>query len=100
MSAPRFSVVIPTYNRAAELERCLESLIAQTFHDFEVLISDDGSTDRSADVARAFSDRLTIQYRWSEHWGGPARPRNLGIRHAASEWVCFLDSDDWWYPTK
>lgn len=96
----KFSVIIPTYNRADLLERCLESLAAQTYRDFEVLVCDDGSVDNSAEVAERYKDRLNIQYIWNENWGGPARPRNIGIAASKGEWICFLDSDDWWTPNK
>lgn len=95
-----FSVIIPTYNRADLLDRCLDSLVRQTFGDFEVLVCDDGSTDDSRDVAERYKDRLELRYLWDENWGGPARPRNRGIAEARGEWICFLDSDDWWTPDK
>ena len=95
-----FSIIIPTYNRANDLKRCLESLLTQTYQNFEVLVCDDGSTDNTNDVVNEFNDRLNINYIWKENWGGPARPRNNGIRAAKGEWICFLDSDDYWYPTK
>ena len=100
MSAPIVSVVIPTYNRAAELKRCLDSLVAQTTDDFEVLVCDDGSTDDTVEVVGGFADRLNLRFLPSARWGGPARPRNLGIENAAGEWIAFLDSDDWWHPAK
>lgn len=95
-----FSVVIPTYNRASALRRALESLVNQTFKDFEVIVCDDGSTDDSKEAAEYFNDKLKLKYIREENWGGPARPRNLGINAAQGDWVCFLDSDDWWYPNK
>lgn len=95
-----FSVIIPTYNRADLLDRCLDSLVRQTFRDFEVLVCDDGSTDDSRDVAERYKNRLDLRYLWDENWGGPARPRNRGIAEARGEWICFLDSDDWWTPDK
>jgi len=95
-----FSVIIPTYNRAAGVKRALDSLARQTFTDFEVLVCDDGSTDETATVVKGYSDVLDITYLWAENWGGPARPRNLGIEKSVGKWICFLDSDDWWYPSK
>lgn len=98
--APRVSVVIPTYNRAADIGRCLDSLIRQTYRDFEVVICDDGSTDRTREVAASYADRLDITYHWDENFGGPARPRNTGLRLARGAYVAFLDSDDWWCSEK
>lgn len=96
----KFSVIIPTYNRADLLDKCLESLVEQTFKDFEVLVCDDGSTDNSKEIADKYKESLDIHYIWNENWGGPARPRNIGIRAAKGEWLCFLDSDDWWTNNK
>ncbi len=95
-----FSVIIPTYNRAETLRRALKSLTAQTYKSFEVIVCDDGSTDHTEEVSNSFKGDLDIRYLWEENWGGPARPRNRGIKAAHGEWVCFLDSDDWWYPDK
>jgi len=99
-STPIFSVIIPTYNRAEKLKLCLESLANQTYKNFEVLVCDDGSTDNSKNVADSFKEVLDIRYFWNENWGGPARPRNIGIKNAKADWVCFLDSDDLWHPNK
>lgn len=100
MTVPRVSVIVPTYNRAADLARCLESLRAQTFKDFEVLVCDDGSTDDSAAVCERFRELIDVSYHWAENFGGPARPRNLGVQLARGTYVAFLDSDDWWAPRK
>jgi glycosyltransferase involved in cell wall biosynthesis len=97
---PLFSVVIPTYNRANALRNCLESLVKQTFKDFEVLVCDDGSEDATKKVVDSYRDKLDLNYIWQENWGGPARPRNNGIDASKGEWICFLDSDDWFYPNK
>lgn len=100
LACPAVSVVIPTYNRASDLRRCLTSLTKQTCENFEVLVCDDGSTDESAEVARAFDDRLDIHFETAENFGGPARPRNRGIARARAPYVAFLDSDDWWATEK
>jgi GT2 family glycosyltransferase len=100
ISQPKISVVIPNYNRADELVRCLDSLVAQTFESFEVLVCDDGSTDRSAEVAAAYVDKLNLRFDTAINFGGPARPRNRGIALARAPFVAFLDSDDWWTPNK
>ena len=100
ISNPSVSVVIPTFNRAEDLRRCLESLVAQTFDNFEVLVCDDGSSDGSATVAEEFETQLDIQFETAENFGGPARPRNRGIVKARAPYIAFLDSDDWWTSTK
>ena len=101
--SPLFSVIIPTYNRAGKLLRALESLNSQTYRNFEVLVCDDGSTDNTREMLKTFSATISfkkLHYFFEPNWGGPARPRNTGVLHAAAAWVCFLDSDDTWYPTK
>lgn len=95
-----FSVIIPTYNRADRLRIALDSLVTQTYTDFEVIVCDDGSTDSTGEVVEKYKDRLALSYIREDNWGGPARPRNNGIKAAQGEWICFLDSDDWWYPNK
>jgi len=95
-----FSVIIPTYNRSEEIRNCLNSLVDQTYKNFEVLICDDGSTDNTRSVVDSFWDKLRIKYIWEENWGGPAKPRNTGILQSQGKWICFLDSDDFWYNNK
>jgi glycosyltransferase involved in cell wall biosynthesis len=97
---PKISIVIPNYNRALDLRRCLDSLLHQSFKDFEVLVCDDGSTDNSCAIAAEYSDRLDIFFQTDDNFGGPARPRNRGIRLARAPYIAFLDSDDWWLPDK
>lgn len=96
---PRFSVIIPTYNRAVALRKTVLSVLAQTFQDFEVLVVDDGSTDGTATVVAELGDPR-VRYFWNRNSGGPAVPRNQGIDVATGEWICFLDSDDLWHPDK
>jgi len=99
-SAPLFSVIIPTYNRADKLQRALAALAEQSCRDFEVLVCDDGSSDHTAAVVAAWQGHQPIRHLWEPNWGGPARPRNRGIQAARGTWLCFLDADDWWYPRK
>jgi glycosyltransferase involved in cell wall biosynthesis len=79
--------------------QAVESVLNQTFHDFEILVMDDGSTDDTASVIASFSDNR-ILYAWDSNFGGPSRPRNKGISLARGKWVCFLDADDWWSVNK
>jgi glycosyltransferase involved in cell wall biosynthesis len=100
VSDPIVSVVVPTYNRARDLQRCLDSLRRQTRTDFEVIVCDDGSTDDTPAVVKSFASELDITYDTAPNWGGPARPRNRGIARARASYVAFLDADDWWTPRK
>jgi glycosyltransferase involved in cell wall biosynthesis len=99
-AAPKVTVIIPTHNRAGFLGRCLDSLVAQSFTDFEVVVCDDGSTDESGAVAESYKRKLNLSYHWAENFGGPARPRNAGLGMARGAYLAFLDSDDWWKPSK
>jgi glycosyltransferase involved in cell wall biosynthesis len=90
------SVVIPVYNRSQELRRALDSLLRQTFTEFEVLVCDDGSTEDIAAVVDEYRNRLDIHFQRIVNSGGPARPRNHAITLARYPWIAFLDSDDWW----
>lgn len=92
---PFFSIIIPTYNREGLVRQTLESVFAQTFTDFEVIIVDDGSADKTLDVVRSFGDRVKI---FTQKNKGPGPARNLGARHATGEYLAFLDSDDIWFP--
>ena len=99
-SKPLFSVIIPTYNRGEKLKRAIESVIKQTYNNYEIIVCDDGSNDNTKEIITDYSSFDNLKYIWNENWGGPARPRNIGIKNAKGTWICFLDSDDWWYPNK
>lgn len=90
-----FSVIIPVYNRERLIEKALDSVFAQTFDDFEVIVVDDGSTDQTAEVVRAHPS--SVQLIRQEN-SGPGAARNTGIEAASGEYVAFLDSDDKWFP--
>lgn len=94
------SVIIPTFNRANELRRALDSLTSQSFTLFEVIICDDGSTDNTNDVINEYLRKLNIVYLKINNSGKPAIPRNIAISRAKGIYIAFLDSDDWWYKDK
>jgi glycosyltransferase involved in cell wall biosynthesis len=93
------SVVIPAYNRATTIRRAIDSVLAQTWQDFEVVIVDDGSTDTTADVVRAVNDPRVALIQHQQNRGGSAA-RNTGIRASSAPFIAFLDSDDEWVATK
>ena len=98
---PTVSVVVPAYNREGTLPRTLDSVLAQTFEDFEVLVVDDGSADGTAAVAEAYAgrdDRVRLLRQPKN--AGVSAARNRGLREARGEFVAFLDSDDEWLPEK
>ncbi len=94
---PRVSVVIPTYNYARYVPEAVDSVLAQSFEELEVIVVDDGSTDQTAEILRAFGGQLRDIRQ--EHRGLSAA-RNTGIRAARGQYVAFLDSDDLWLPEK
>jgi len=94
---PKFSVVIPTYNRTATIGRAIESALAQTYPHVEVILVNDGSTDHTEDVIQRYYDRINYISRPNR---GSASARNRGISEATGNYIAFLDSDDSWYPEK
>jgi glycosyltransferase involved in cell wall biosynthesis len=96
---PKVSVIIPAYNYARFLPGAIQSVLDQTFRDFELIVVDDGSTDDTADVVSPYARRHGVIYIRQENRGLSAA-RNTGIRHAGGELVAFLDPDDLWLPEK
>lgn len=91
-----FSVVIPVYNKEKFVVKTIESVLFQTFTDYEIIIVNDGSTDQSEAKVLEFRDNR-IQY-FSKKNEGVAAARNFGIKKAKADYICFLDADDYWYP--
>src|SRR5436309_855641 len=91
------SVVIPTFNSADYLVQAIQSVLAQTYQDFEILVVDDASTDHTEEAIQPFADRV-IYLR--QERGGPSVARNRGILQAKGELIAFLDADDLWRPNK
>ena len=95
---PKVSAVIPTYQRAIKVQRAVESILAQTFSDIEIIVVDDGSSDGTQEALRnAFGHK--IRY-FSQTNQGVSVARNKGIAEARGEWIAFLDSDDTWEKQK
>src|SRR5437868_12130431 len=92
VNKPEISVVIPLYNKERFIARALQSVFAQTFRDLEVIVIDDGSTDRSLEVVARFSDPRLRVIRQAN--AGPGAARNRGARESTSEFIAFLDADD------
>ena len=93
------SIILPTYNRAAKVGKAIDSVLRQTWEEFELLVIDDGSADNTEEVVRTYADRRIVYYRMSEN-GGQARARNCGMRMANYDYLAFEDSDDLWRPQK
>lgn len=92
--SPKVSVVIPTYNRAANVQNGIKSVLAQTFSDLEIIVVDDGSSDDTGKTLReVFGERIRYHYQPNQ---GASVARNRGVEVARGEWIAFLDSDDLW----
>lgn len=92
---PQISIIIPVYKAEVYLHRCIDSLLSQTLQNFEILLIDDGSPDRSGEICDKYTqidDRVRVFHKEN---GGVSSARNLGIGHAKGEWITFIDSDDY-----
>jgi glycosyltransferase involved in cell wall biosynthesis len=94
---PRVSVIIPTYNRKAFVLEAVESVLAQTYGDYELIVVDDGSPDNTGEVLKRYGERLRYVYQTQQ---GVSAARNRGFELAQGEFIAFLDSDDLWLPQK
>lgn len=95
MNTPKISVIVPVYNVEKYLPRCIDSILSQTFTDFELLLIDDGSTDGAGKICDTYAKRDGRIRVFHKENGGVSTARNLGLEEASAEWVCFVDSDDW-----
>lgn len=94
MNKPTFSIIVPVYNTEAYLRACLDSIVAQTYADFEVIMVDDGSDDGSPAICKEYAEADSrFSYYFKEN-GGVSSARNLGIERARGEWLLFVDADD------
>lgn len=94
-SIPKISIIVPVYNTEKYLSRCIDSILLQTFTDFELLLIDDGSKDRSGHICDEYAEkdsRVRVFHKPNE---GVSSTRNLGLDKARGQWITFCDSDDW-----
>ena len=99
MKSIKFSVVIPTYNRGNILGRCIDSILSQTYKNFEIIIIDNYSSDDTDVLLSKYDDDRIIIVK-THNDGIIAKSRNLGVRKASGDYISFLDSDDWWCNNK
>ena len=97
MSA-KISVIVPVYNAASTLRKCVDSLLAQTLKDFEVLLVDDGSTDNSGALCDEYAQQNSRVKAFHKSNGGVSSARQFGIDHAQGEYTIHADPDDWVEP--
>ncbi|RBP25692.1 glycosyl transferase family 2 [Marinobacter pelagius] len=98
MDQPLVSVIIPAYNASAFIAETLESILAQTYRNLEIIVVDDGSTDTTAEIVKYYAPR--VKYLYQENSGSCAAPRNYGLKEAKGEFVTFFDADDIMLPHK
>ena len=94
---PKVSVVIPTYNRAHLICETIDSILAQTYKDYEIIVVDDGSTDNTQEVLKRYGDKVRYFYQQNQ---GQASAWNFAVRQSSGEYIALLDSDDLWLPQK
>jgi teichuronic acid biosynthesis glycosyltransferase TuaG len=99
---PKVSIIIPTYNAEKFLNRTIESVTNQTYKDWELIIVDDGSKDKTPEIIKDWErkDQRIEGVLLDKNSGGPAHPRNIGIQNSHGEYIAFLDHDDEWLPEK
>lgn len=91
-----FSIIIPIHNAEKTINKCLDSLLSQTYSDFEAILIENGSSDRSFEICKKYSlkDKRFRTFSIGE-CNGPSRPRNVGLKEAKGDYIAFLDADDW-----
>lgn len=97
-TTPTISVIVPVYNAEKYLRRCIDSVLAQTYTDFELLLIDDGSKDKSGEICDEYAQKDARVRVFHKENGGVSSARNLGLDNAKGEWITFVDSDDWAKP--
>lgn len=95
MNQPKISVIVPVYNDEKWLRRCVDSILTQTYTDFELLLVDDGSTDGSGAICDEYTAKDSRVHVFHQPNGGVSSASNLGLDNARGEWISFVDSDDW-----
>lgn len=92
---PKISIIVPVYNVEKYLARCIDSILEQTFSDFECLLIDDGSPDCSGALCDEYAHKDNRIHVIHQKNAGVSAARNRGLDAARGEWICFVDSDDW-----
>ena len=102
MAEPLVSVIIPSFNAEDTIQDTVNSVLNQSYKNIEIIIIDDHSTDKTVEIIEEISKANSkVQfYVLTENFGGPAKPRNLGIEQSKGEYLAFLDADDIWHPEK
>ncbi|TDS13442.1 glycosyltransferase involved in cell wall biosynthesis [Maribacter caenipelagi] len=97
-NSPLVSVIVPVYNVKDYLERCINSILNQTYNNLEIILVNDGSTDSSGDICEYFRSQFKIVNLINQVNGGLSVARNAGLKHCSGDFITFVDSDDWLKP--
>lgn len=95
---PLVSIIVPVYNAQSTIGETLDSILAQTYGNLEIIVVDDGSTDETAQIVRCYEPR--VLYSYQKNSGGASVPRNTGIERSSGEFLCFIDADDLMLPDR
>lgn len=98
MHSPKISVIVPVYNGDQWLDKCITSILCQTFTNFELILVNDGSTDSTSDICLNFAERDSRIKYFGKVNGGVSSARNIGLDYSRGEWLTFIDADDWIEP--
>ncbi len=88
---PKFSIIIPAHNSAKFIKKALDSVKIQTFKDYELIVVCDACTDKTAEIARKYTDKVI-----KVDFTNEGRTRNVGLDAAVGDWILWIDDDDWW----
>lgn len=91
----KVSIIVPIYNAEKTVSRCVESILSQTYSDFELILVDDGSSDHSLDICNNYEQQDSRVRIFSQKNAGPSSARNTGLKESTGKWISFVDSDDW-----
>lgn len=91
----KVSIIVPIYNAEKTISRCVESILSQTYSDFELILVDDGSSDYSLDICNNYEQQDSRVKVFTQKNAGPSSARNTGLKESTGKWISFVDSDDW-----
>ena len=92
------SIIVPIYNKEKYLEKCLDSILGQTYRDLEIILVDDGSQDGSLEICRKYAEKNERIHVYAKKNGGVASARNLGLEKSQGSFLAFVDPDDYLHP--
>ena len=96
---PLISIIVPVYNKVDAIDRCLQSVLTQTYTNWELLLIDDGSTDASDAICEKYADQDSRIHVFHKPNGGVSSARNMGLDNAKGDWITYIDADDYYEPT-